>query len=228
MFLGLEEKQFNAIRAYDAPGWDEHRFSQTSINDLFDEATSQSPERDQNLYRTNFVQMSESKEETLELLTPVQISKWSQEFQKIETLQWENPLEAARLLLEIDPTKVPLEYLNQLDDMLFTLEYQLTSIKTAEARDLFWGVSQRSQQLGHALELTSQVTQRLNSVEPINILNLADLGLDIEFFNTGQNSSGDVPESDVKINRHPIEQHFEDEKFKPPQFVVPFTGISYG
>ena len=61
-----------------------------------------------------------------------------------------------------------------------------------------------------------------------SLLAYTDLGMDVDFFNTGQNSPGDVPEPDVKVNRQPIEAHFAGERHKPEMHVQPFLGTSYG
>lgn len=61
-----------------------------------------------------------------------------------------------------------------------------------------------------------------------DMLSFMDLGMDVEFFNTGPNSSGDVSEPSVEENRYHIQAHFKNELHKPIQDVQPFLGASYG
>lgn len=86
-------------------------------------------------------------------------------------------------------------------------------------KKLFDGLEERGYDPFNSPQIVFEINQ---------FLSFNDMGLDIEFFNTGPNSTGGVPEPDVSINRYAIEHHFDGERHKPLQHVQPFSGLSYG
>ncbi|MFK7839462.1 MAG: hypothetical protein AB8B83_03950 [Bdellovibrionales bacterium] len=66
-------------------------------------------------------------------------------------------------------------------------------------------------------------------IAALPILSYSDLGMGVDFFNTGPNSTGSVENAgEVGRLRYAIEAHFDDERYKPKADVKPFLGASYG
>ena len=106
--------------------------------------------------------------------------------------------------------------------------------KWGEAIDML-GERLKNADEGYARELLTEFRDKFQEMglndaanELTSILAFSDLGMGFDFFNTSENSTGDVAEPDVAINRYKIEQHFDWERLKPPQHVQPFLGVSYG
>ncbi len=106
--------------------------------------------------------------------------------------------------------------------------------KWGEAIDML-GDRLKNADEGYARELLTEFRDKFQEMglndaanELTSILAFSDLGMGFDFFNTSENSTGDVAEPDVAINRYKIEQHFDWERLKPPQHVQPFLGVSYG
>lgn len=73
-----------------------------------------------------------------------------------------------------------------------------------------------------------------NGFEPqvqafIPFLTDSQLGMDIEFFNTGPNAPGSTDDTgEIKRLRHRIEAHYDAHRYMPEPFVPRFLGVSTG
>lgn len=170
---------------------------------------------------------TEQDTDTYALITPdIAGETLSNTLRKVERKLWADPMGAADLLLEINPAKLPLSSLDRYAGLTEHLADQFVRMPGEEASNIYWGLSQRSQDVDRIIDAVNKISFDFEVFS--GPLSFADLGLDIEFFNTGINSPGSVPEPDVKVNRQQIEAHFDDERFKPKMFVQPFSGTSYG
>lgn len=61
----------------------------------------------------------------------------------------------------------------------------------------------------------------------LQMLSYDSLGLDYDFMASGPNAANAVEEM-KKHMRHPIERHFDQQIYNPPQFVQPFLGHPFG
>jgi hypothetical protein len=61
----------------------------------------------------------------------------------------------------------------------------------------------------------------------LQMLSYDSIGLDYDFMASRQNAA-DAAEEMKKHHRHPVERHFQNELYKPHQFVQPFLGYNFG